>query len=415
MFDARRAAALTVAVLAAAGADAAHAGTATGRPAQFTALPGERNVLTVDAGTGGGVQFGDAGAPIGVGLWCLPLPPGQALCDPDGDARVTDGGGVRAALGDGDDRATVRWIPGTGVQPGTITVTGGAGDDRLEGSADGVLRFDGGDGDDALVTGTAADVHLLGGAGSDLMESTLVCCSIASYADHDGAGVRVTLDRAANDGAPGEGDDVRTSGVLGSPGPDVIAGDERANTLIGSGGRDVIDGGGGDDQIVATAHGLPDGPDAVRCGSGIDQVTADPGDRAGVDCEAIRVGLTGGPELVLDMGAGRASRAGSVQATYRVRFPNPDNAVASRSIFRLVDRLGRAASSSARFALGPTATVARLRVRLTRETRRRLARSRSGALALFAQRVSRDARPDTTIPGYTRFNVPVTIRRARAG
>ena len=39
---------------------------------------------------------------------------------------------------------------------------------------------------------------------------------------------------------------------------------------------------------------------------------------------------------------------------------------------------------------------------------------RSGALALFAQRVSRDARPDTTIPGYTRFNVPVTIRRARA-
>ena len=414
MFDARRAAAvLTLAVLTAGGADAAHAGTASGRPAQFTAAPGERNALTVDAGTGGGVQFSDAGAPIGLGLWCVPLPPGQALCDPDGDARVTDGGGVRVTLGDGDDRATVRWLPGTGVHPGTITVTGGAGDDRLEGSADGVLRFDGGDGDDALVTGTAADVQLLGGAGSDLMESTLVCCSIASYADHDGAGVRVTLDRTANDGGPGESDDVRTSGVLGSPGPDAITGDERANTLTGSGGRDLIEGGGGDDQIVATAYGVPDGPDTVRCGAGADQVVADPGDGAGVDCEAIRVGLTGGPELVLDMGTARASRAGSLAATYRVRFPNPDNAAASRSTFRLVDRLGRAASSTARFALGPTATVARLRVRLTRDARRRLARSRAGALALFAQRVSRDATAGSTSTGYDRFNTPVRIRRTR--
>ncbi len=111
---------------------APRAGTAPGRPAQVTAAPGERNALTVDAGAGGGVQFSDASAPIGLGLWCVPFPPGQALCDPDGDGRVTDGGGVRVALGDGDDRATVRWIPGTGVRPGVITVTGGAGDDSLE-------------------------------------------------------------------------------------------------------------------------------------------------------------------------------------------------------------------------------------------------------------------------------------------
>ncbi len=257
-------------------------------------------------------------------------------------------------------------------------------------------------------------MHLLGGAGSDLMESTLVCCSIASYEDHDGAGVRVTLDRTANDGAPGERDNVRKSGVFGSAGPDAITGDERANTLTGHGGSDLIDDGGGgddgDDQIVATALNVPDGPDSVRCGAGVDQVRADLGDRASVDCEAIRVGVAGDSELVLDMGAARASRTGSLQATYRVRFPNPGNAVTSRSTFRLVDRLARPASSTARFVLGATATVARLRVRLTGDTRRRLARRRARAVRAARQP---HATAGSTSTGYDRFNAPVRIRRTR--
>jgi hypothetical protein len=408
----RPAAVLALSALAVgAGPGAAAAGTASGRPAGFTAGAGERNDLTVDGGPGGSVRFADTGAPVLPGLWCAPFPPGEALCDPDGDPRDTDGGGVGVALGDGDDRAVVRRIPGTDTRPGTIRVTGGPGDDRLESSASGVIRFDGGDGDDTLVTAPGAGALLLGGPGADRMVSTAVCCAVASYADHGRGGVRVKLDATANDGAPGEGDDVRTSGVLGSPGPDVITGAAAADALTGSGGADVLDAGAGDDVVDATLQAAPpgagsDGPDTVTCGPGTDGVAADADDTVAVDCERVLIGLPGGPELVLDTAAARAGPKGSVALTYRVRFPNPDDASTSRSTLRLVDGQGRAASTTAQFVLGRGADVARPRVTLTRATRRRLARSRSGALVLIAQRVSRDGDAGSDLS-----NVPVTIRR----
>jgi Ca2+-binding RTX toxin-like protein len=411
----RPAAVLALAALAAGGvADAAHAGTASGRPARFTASAGERNDLTVDAGSGRAVKFSDAEAPVGAGLWCVPFPLGQAQCDPGGAPPVTDGGGVSVDLGDGDDRATIRWVPGTDTRPGAISVTGGAGDDQMENLANGVIRFDGGDGNDRLVAGPAATAYLLGGAGADVMTSDAGCCAVASYADHDGAGVRVTLDGTASDGAAGEGDDVRTTGVIGSPGPDVITGDARANSLTGGGGADKLDGGGGDDSIDATVQDAPasDGPDTVTCGAGDDDVVADENDKVALDCERIRVGVSDGPELALEMGAARAGRSGLVALAYRVQSPNPDNALASRSTFQLVDGTGRAASSTAQFVLGGGVNVAAVRVKLSRATRRSLARSRSGALPLIAQRVSRDAGPGSAASGYEQLNVPVTIRRA---
>jgi hypothetical protein len=339
------------------------------------------------------------------------------MCDPGGDARATDGGGVSVDLGDGDDRAMIRWVPGTDTRPGTIRVAGGAGDDHLESSANALVRLDGGDGNDTLATGPGAGAYLLGGAGADLMQSSADCCAVAGYNDHDATGVRVTLDGTANDGGAGEGDDVRTSGVVGSPGPDVISGDARANSLAGSGGADVLAGGGGDDTIDATlqdpqASGGPDGADTVACGAGNDVVVADENDKVAVDCEKVRVGLAGGPELVLDTGAARAGRNGLLQLAYRVQYPNPDNALASRSTLRLVDRKGRAASSTAQFVLGGDANVARPQVKLSWAARRRLARSRAGALTLIAQRVSRDASPGSTASGYEQFNIPVTVRRA---
>lgn len=121
-------------------ADAARAGTASGRPARFQAAAGERNDLAVDAGPGGAVRFSDAGAPLSPRLWCAPFALGQAICDPDGDPRDTDGGGVGIDLGDGDDRAIIRWIPGTDTRPGAIGVAGGAGNDRMENAANGVIR-----------------------------------------------------------------------------------------------------------------------------------------------------------------------------------------------------------------------------------------------------------------------------------
>jgi len=411
----RPAAGLALAAIALGGlAPAAHAGTASGRPAQFAAAPGEPNDLTVDAGAGGAVQFIDAAEPIGVVLpWCTPFPLGQALCDPDGDPRDTDGGGVSVDLGDGDDRAMILFIPGTGIHPGQIAVAGGSGNDHLENTANGVVRFDGGAGDDRLVAGAAARAILRGGAGADVMTAGAGCCAVADYADHDG--VHVTLDETANDGFGGERDDVRTSGVTGSPGPDLITGDARDNALTGSGGADVLDGAGGDDVIRASTPdgGSGDGGDGVTCGAGRDDVTADAGDRVALDCERVRVGAGGPSELVLDMGAGRADRSGGVKVGLRTRIPSAGDAATGRSTFRLLDRQGRTISTTARFGHGAGVDVVRLKVRLYSATRRRLARSRSGALALVAQRVSRDASPAATVPGYERFNTAVTIRRAR--
>jgi hypothetical protein len=415
----RGAAVLACAALSLGVADAAQAGTATGRPAQFTAAPGERNDLTVDAGPGGSAQFSDAGGAIGLGLFCLPIPLGQAQCDPDGDARDTDGGGVVVDLADGDDRATIRGLPGTGVHPGSIRVAGGPGDDDLSSTAPSAfVRFEGGDGDDKLVAGPDGSALLLGGTGADLMASSATCCMTASYEDHDATGVRVTLDDKANDGATGEGDDVRTDTVLGGPGPDTITGNAGANSLIGAGGADVLDGAGGDDAIDATAQyaglgTIPDAADSVRCGAGNDTVRADPGDRTALDCETIHVGGTPRPELVFSLGPARATRAGVLSVTFRVKFPEAGSTDAARSTFRLLDSRGRRSSSTAKFVLGGAANVAHMKIRLSPSARRRLARSRAGRLHLFAQRVSRDARAELAPAGYDRINAPVTIRRAR--
>lgn len=399
-------------------ADAARAGTASGRPAQFTAAAGERNDLTVAAGSSGSAQFSDRGAPIEALLpWCVPIPLGEARCDPDGDPRDTDGGGVGVDLGDMDDRAMIRGIPGTGVHPGVVRVAGGSGSDRIESTAFGAILLDGGPGDDALVTGPTATATLVGGEGADLMQSAPGCCAVASYGDHGAAGVRVTLDRTANDGLAGERDDVRTSGVVGSPGADVIVGDGGANVLTGGAGADVLDGAGGDDTIDATLSPVgpsdgPDGRDAVACGAGSDSVSADADDAIAVDCERVRVGsAVAGPQLSLATRTARADRRGALRLTYRAPQPAVLSFVTSRSTVRIVDRSGRTVSSAARFEVGGSRTVARARVTLSRAARRRLARSRSGALALIAQRVSRPGATAATTAGYERFNAPITIRR----
>ena len=112
---------------------------------------------------------------------------------------------------------------------------------------------------------------------------------VADPADHRGPGhylvnvcrelreksyvLGVTLDEHANDGVAGEGDDVRTIDVVGSPGPDAISGDARGNKLTGSGGADVLNGADGDDTIDATLpYGTetdgPDGTDTVTLKEG---------------------------------------------------------------------------------------------------------------------------------------------------
>ncbi len=418
----RSAAVFLCAALAVSGAaDVAYAGTASGRPVQFIATPGEQNDLTVSDGSSGRVQLMDSVSPIGASLpWCLPFPLGHALCDPDGDPRDTDGGGVVVDLGDRDDRGVIRFIPGTATRPGRITITAGAGNDIVQNTAVASVRIDGGEGDDTLDSVRAAGAYLLGGPGADALRSSGECCAVAAYSDHDKAGVGISLDGLANDGTAGEQDDVRTNHVIGSPGGDVITGGGRADTLVGGGGGDVIDGRGGDDTINATLEyaqafespGSVDSADTVTCGAGDDEVMADANDDVAVDCERIRLGLPVAPEIVLVTKSARADRNGVIRLTFRVRTPNPSNAATARSTVRLVDRAGLAASSTTRFTLGAKTNLVRLRVTLKQATRTRLLKARAGSLPLVVQRVSRSGDPGPTA-GHERSHVALRVSRPR--
>jgi Ca2+-binding RTX toxin-like protein len=117
--------------------------------------------------------------------------------------------------------------------------------------------IDGLGGNDLIDGGLGADV-LDGGAGTDS----------ATYADR-ATGVRVSLNGAADDGAPGEGDDVLDiENVSGGSGNDILVGNGEANLLSGNLGNDTVVGRGGQDLL---AGGL--GTDRIDGGSGLDTVT----------------------------------------------------------------------------------------------------------------------------------------------
>ena len=210
---------------------------------------------------------------------------------------------------------------------------------------------------------------------------------------------------------------------------DVITGSATPNRLEGATGDDVLDGGGGDDELSGDEgadklvggtgddnidasfqsvgiSGVPDRTDTVTCGTGDDRVTADPVDRVSVDCELASVRFNAPPATLTT--AARMNAAGV--ATYTLRLAAPATATAIRGSLRLLDAAGRPLSSRARFTLSKGSAVARLRVRISAATRRRLARSSTRKLAVIAERTSRPA--DDASGGYERVNAPVTLRRA---
>lgn len=203
-----------------------------------------------------GIRVTDAGSTLVAGENCRLDPPG-AVCE-------LNGGFLRAIdvdLEAGDDRVQLDMNT-------TATLAGGPGDDRLVGHG----------------------ATFVGGPGADLMESDAV--GTVTYADRT-AGVRVTPDSTANDGEPGEGDDVRgrfgtivggagddTLSAAPTPAPgdgrllhglggdDVLSGDEYVDGLYGGDGADTLDGRAGNDALWGGA-----GPDRIRGQAGIDTVT----------------------------------------------------------------------------------------------------------------------------------------------
>ena len=287
---------LTAALALPAGAQAATV-SATGGTISFTAASGEANHLDVSK-SDGAIRLHDTGvSSMTAGAGCVPSGAQRVDCAAPGLAAVS------IDLGDGNDR-----LSGEVLVP--FSVYGGLGNDQIElGAGDDAVdagpgndAIDSGWGDDAIDGGTGADA-ISGGYGDDDVV----------YAGRTSA-VAVSLDDLANDGAPGEGDNVRLSvdDVVGGSGDDTLTGDSGSNELLGGAGDDTLSGDGGDDTLDGgsgtDAYNGGSGADGIRardgvvealaCGSEADLAEADPGDLAGSDCEV--VSSDGEPRLQAD-------------------------------------------------------------------------------------------------------------------
>jgi Ca2+-binding RTX toxin-like protein len=281
--------------------------------------------------------------------------------------------GMRLELGDQDDRVTVlgdveekvKMLGGPGndwleTNDNADVLEGQAGDDRLVASGgDDVL--DGGEGNDTL-EGASGNDRVLGGPGDDALRPDGYETQGRDVVD-GGPGVdeitsdwstrllgdpepllAVTLGGGADDGRPGEGDDV--SGVerlvmskggrfvgtdageyvklhqvgddgelIGNGGDDELRGGDGTDKIDGGTGADKLDGGFGDDTITggpgrdaisADLAGGDCGPlwckhpfgndtveardgeaDSIACGEGADRVVADAVDTVASDCERV--------------------------------------------------------------------------------------------------------------------------------
>ena len=159
---------------------------------------------------------------------------------------------------------------------GNDTMRGGGGNDEVDGE-DGNDNVSGGDGDDLLFgdhfKAPGADV-IDGGPGFDRVRDWDSGTSTR-------VPVNVTLDRAANDGRPGEGDNVFDVEHIEGPGGTYVGSDAAETFVVGEVTvGSTVNGGGGNDTITTQ-----NGPDTVDGGPGDDRITA------GFDNDTV----TGGP------------------------------------------------------------------------------------------------------------------------
>jgi Ca2+-binding RTX toxin-like protein len=302
----------------------------------YRAAPGERNGVVLNGYSGNRIRFNEAGN-ASITAWpaaCQPIEPGGLLCPVPSSVRVelADGNdsfalfddayphGLEVLGGDGDDE-----LAGHGVEARAKTFEGGAGHDQLKGYAgDDVLRGGpgndilwGDDGNDELRGDDGADQLkpdngkapgndvVDGGAGFDVVESEWVEQGSSATPPP----VSLSFDGAANDGRPGEADNVfgierTTMYVSGrfslSDGPDELTlfsnTDGGPSTVFAGGGNDrvtgedheeTIDGGAGDDVLEGGRRS-----DTIVGGPGRDRILGDESD----------TGCTWAPEYCLVFG-----------------------------------------------------------------------------------------------------------------
>ncbi|HEX8103525.1 MAG TPA: calcium-binding protein [Solirubrobacteraceae bacterium] len=221
----------------------------------------------------------------GTGPQMLNGGPGNDVLDgKDGDDQLIGAGGADTLTG-GDGRDTVFYVERTAgvvvdidgaaddgdasdnagpedatrdnVTTSVEVVLGSQGSDTLTAADSGSTldgftgndSLNGGPGDDTLRGGGGSD-SLIGYGGADELDGGEDLDS-ASYAERsDTQNTNVSLDGAANDGGPGENDNVYNVETLyGGAGADVFTGSSAAETFFGGANTDTLHGGGGDDHL----------------------------------------------------------------------------------------------------------------------------------------------------------------------
>ena len=354
---------------------------------------------------------------------------------PGNDTLKAIDGNTRLTLDGGDGNDVVR------SEGGGDTLRGGAGNDELLGNA-GSDVLEGGDGDDKL-TGDAcgspgADV-LDGGAGFDTLTDWGSCGPAP-----DERPVTVTVNGKADDGRPGEGDDVRdldvlqlyvSATVIGTDGdqsveiyaaadrdPSTVEGRGGADDLRSGSGRETLDGGAGDDRIeggfnhdvltggpgkdviYGDATGgncggygqsctIPFGNDTINARDGeADQIDCGPGeDKAVVDaadtvanCETVD-----GAGKVVDDGGGKAGGASLAVAAKRLAKVLRQGLTVRLAGFAPGSKVAVSVRAAGRSVARRSVKVgadgtARATLRFSRKARRALARKRSVKLVVKA-------------------------------
>ena len=277
----------------------------------------------------------------------------------DDDAYVTDGIPVPVTLRGGPGADWLEAADERGVLEGGTgedKLVGGEGDDLLRGG-DGNDTIEGNDGGDRIEAGAGEDLlapdgyeHanadvVDGGPGFDRIEGDYS----SRFSDTDPP-VTITFGGGADDGRPGERDDLRSvekvwlnvggsftgtegadefrlsqvgtpSTMAGGGGDDRLRSGDGADRLDGGAGNDSVDGGFGDDELIGgpgrdtisgDLAGGDCGPlwcrypygndtiqardgevDSITCGAGTDTVNADAQDVVAPDCEHVARGASG--------------------------------------------------------------------------------------------------------------------------